>query len=549
MLQPGARIRASVSVPLLLVIAVAVLAVRAVAIAEPLGIDQSLWASAVRAMDHGQRLYRDVWEQRPPGIYLTYLAGFRLLGWTPGTLAWLDLFASAATAALLYATVRTLATSTAAAATTAIYATMTMPAWLYGYSGFLERSVCETFIVPCVAGAALAAARAWRRPGMATAAAAIIGFLVGTAVVFKPNAGLYLPALLAWLACFVRTPSARRPGPTYARWVAAAAAAAIVPCALAFLWIWQQGTLNDARVAIIDFNRFYVAEGATPAIVIVGFAKAVWLRIKTEPLWLGGAMGAVVAMWELARRQRLTPLAALAVLWGGAAAAVILVNGVRLFNSYFINALAPLAVMTAWLLTDVLNRPGRRVLQLAGLAMLAWLLVERGYAGRVMDSASADLRRLTGQTSEEDYLHAFGGYDNRRGYSARANEELAAYVRANTSPDDRIFLFGINAAGVYFLADRLPAHRFLRVNFFYPETFPHPAFTLEAVTGELARARPRLVIFERLNSPSDWARTVDAMEQRPEVRQLLDAYTLEARIEDFTIYRLGTDTSAPSAAP
>ena len=39
--------------------------------AEPLGIDQSLWASAVRGLARGQRLYRDVWEQRPPGIYLT----------------------------------------------------------------------------------------------------------------------------------------------------------------------------------------------------------------------------------------------------------------------------------------------------------------------------------------------------------------------------------------------------------------------------------------------------------------------------------------------
>jgi 4-amino-4-deoxy-L-arabinose transferase-like glycosyltransferase len=39
-----------------------------VAIAEPLGIDQSLWASAVRGMAKEQRLYRDVWEQRPPGV-------------------------------------------------------------------------------------------------------------------------------------------------------------------------------------------------------------------------------------------------------------------------------------------------------------------------------------------------------------------------------------------------------------------------------------------------------------------------------------------------
>ncbi len=39
--------------------AVAALLVRLVSIAEPLGIDQSLWASAARGMSRHQLLYRD----------------------------------------------------------------------------------------------------------------------------------------------------------------------------------------------------------------------------------------------------------------------------------------------------------------------------------------------------------------------------------------------------------------------------------------------------------------------------------------------------------
>ena len=78
-------------------VAVGCLLLRIVSIAEPLGIDQSLWASAVRGMSRGQLLYRDVWEQRPPGIYLIYLFGFSTLGWTAATVAWLDILAYAAT--------------------------------------------------------------------------------------------------------------------------------------------------------------------------------------------------------------------------------------------------------------------------------------------------------------------------------------------------------------------------------------------------------------------------------------------------------------------
>ena len=93
---------------LFLAIAALALLVRVVSIAEPLGIDQSLWASAVRGMARGQLLYHDVWEQRPPGIYLTYLAGFTVLGWRPSTVVWLDILASAAATMLLYAIVRRL---------------------------------------------------------------------------------------------------------------------------------------------------------------------------------------------------------------------------------------------------------------------------------------------------------------------------------------------------------------------------------------------------------------------------------------------------------
>src|SRR5262245_47486569 len=90
----------------LLTAAIAGLAIRLFSVVEPLGIDQSLWASAVRGMSRHQLLYRDVWEQRPPGIYLTYLAGFRILGWTPAAVAWLDILASTATALLIFLLVR-----------------------------------------------------------------------------------------------------------------------------------------------------------------------------------------------------------------------------------------------------------------------------------------------------------------------------------------------------------------------------------------------------------------------------------------------------------
>jgi 4-amino-4-deoxy-L-arabinose transferase-like glycosyltransferase len=518
----------------LLAVATAALLIRCVTIAEPLGIDQSLWASAVRGMARGQLLYHDVWEQRPPAIYWTYLAAFKVLGWKTSTVAWLDMFAAWGTTMLLFVLGRRLAGSLTGATAAALYAVLTHPAWLFGHGGFLERSVCETFTPLCVALAAWGATR--YRDGGSTGWMALCGIFASAAVVYKPNAGLYFPALLLWLALYRREPELSR----VVRGGAIAIAASTILPAITLLWLWRLDLLHDAKVAVIDFNRFYVSQGFSIAGYALDFSKAVWLRIKTDPLWTAGAMGAVAAIWGLARTRSLPPAAGLAVLWGGAGALVIAVNGAWLFNSYFMQVFAPLALLGAWLLSDAARHSkGYRVLALATGMVMAILLVTRNYPARVLTYARADLAALRGHISEAEYFEQyFGGYGNDRGYSARANAELAAFVRARTTPDDRIFLFGINGAGVYFLTDRLTAHRFLRVNDFVEMTFPDPAFRLESVVSDLQARRPRYLIFERLNSKSEMGQAADRLQEEPSVLRLLAAYHRETQIEDFTVYRL-----------
>jgi 4-amino-4-deoxy-L-arabinose transferase-like glycosyltransferase len=526
------RLRVPLIIALAMVAAGALL-LRTVSIAEPLGIDQSLWASAVRGMSRGQLLYRDVWEQRPPGIYWTYLAAFQVFGWTSSAaVAWLDLLAAAATTLLLFGIVRRISDATTGMAAAALYAVLTMPAWLYRYGGFLERSVCETFIVVCVAASFWCAVRLRERATLISAAG--VGFFAGAAVVFKPNAGLYFLAVSGWLALYM--PRDRR---VIARsLIASVLASAIMPI-IAVLWLWRLGLLADAKTAVVDFNRFYVSQGFTLGGYARDFSKAIWFRVETDPLWLAGAIGSLVALWALAQRRRLSPLAGLAMLWGAAAALVIIVNGARLFNTYFIQAFAPLAVLTAWLLTESARESRLRGL-IAGATglLMAIVLLQRHYPAKVIDSASDDFDLLRGALDRTAYLDQFGGYGNRRGYSAHANEELATYVRAHTAPDDRIYLFGINGAGIYFAADRLTAHRFLRVNFFVPAEFPDPRFRLQAVLDDLAARRPRYLIFERLNSSSEMAKAVDGLPGQPEVIRLLGDYRLETQIEDFSLYRL-----------
>lgn len=519
----------------LLSLSLAALALRTVSVAEPLGIDQSLWASAVKGMSRGQLLYRDVWEQRPPGIYFLYLLAFHTFGWTTAAVAWLDVLASAATTLLIFVITRRLSNTTTGALAAALYALFTMPAWLYGHSGFLERSVSETFIVVCIALGAWCAVEFLERRSLLAAFG--VGLFAGAAIVLKPNAGLYLPALVLWMLAY--TGSLRRGGvPQAVRAVGFAALGVLILPVLTVLWLWRLDLLQEAGVAVVDFNRFYVGQGFTPAGYALSFSKAVFLRMKTDPIWLAGSVATVVALWDLARQRRLSPLAGLAVFWGGAAALVIIVNGARLFNSYFIQAFPPLTILAAWFLTHGLRAGlARRVLVVATALAMTTVLVQRNYATRVLDSARADIDFLRGDVAPTTYLERFGGYANRRGYSARANAELAAYVEAHTEPGEQIFLFGISGAGVYFLSDRLTAHRFLRVNFFVATDFPDPRFRLEPVASDLAARRPRYIILERLHSTSEMARAVDDLPSNPIVVEMLAGYRLDTQIEDFTLYR------------
>jgi hypothetical protein len=513
------------------------------AIGEPLGIDQGLLASGARALARGQVLYRDVWDQKPPAIFLTYLAAFSLFGWTPSSVAWLDIVTVAATTILLFSIVRSLGGAMMGTIAVAVYATLTMPGWLYRYGGFLERSVAETFITFFVALAAWCAVHVGRsRAG--NVAAAGMGLAAGIAVSFKPNAALYLPALLIWIAVAAigRTASAsiaavmdvRR----FLKIVVISGLASLVIPALMLAWLWGHGVMSDAKIALIDFNRFYVAENFSLGSFAVDFSKAVWLRIKTDPLWAAGSIAAVAAAWELVRAKRLEPVPALAILWGAAAAAVIFVNGVRLYNTYFIQVLAPLAVLASWLFATASQRPlPHKALALTAAIVVAGLLARKNFPSKVYEIASADVAALTGHADRVTYLDRFGGYATGRGYSARANDELAGYIRTRTTSGDLIYQFGINSAGLYFASDRRQAQRFLRVNEFVPAVFPAPGFDLASVTQELASRKPIYLVFEELHTGTEMANAVDRLQEAPEIKALLEPYQLETRIEDFTVYR------------
>jgi len=513
-----------------LIAVVGVFILRLPGIVQPMGPDQGLYATIAWCMQRGLALYRDLFEQKPPGLFLTYRLGFALFGSRTSAIFWLDYLAGAGTVLVLFDLGRRLVSLRFGALTAALAAFATLPAARYANGGFVERSVTEPFVTLFASAAAWAAVRVFMGRGDSWTFAA--GLFVGVAVLYKQTALIYLPALALWM--LIATDFAR--GRRFALY---ASAGVVVPPLLAFIWLWLRGVLADAWITLVEYNVAYLAVGDHGlGFTVNRFAHEVWRRVTGDEVWAVGTVGAVAAVW--ADRWRSTAAgraASLGIVWLAAALTATVANGPRVFTTYFTTSLAPLSLLSAWLFHQTLGSGGRRktAIGLAALAFAAGMIVRSGSMNRLVSSTAWDTRHLLGQTGRQEYLQRFRSR-SAHAFSAADNERLADYIRAHTDARDRLFVFGM-AAGTYFSSGRLPASSFL---FAYPAVsnmIDQPRFSVEALAAELVHTAPRYIVLQRHNGDefSGW-HAMDSFAAPPMVA-LLRNYRQETEIGDFVLYR------------
>ena len=133
--------------------------------------------------------------------------------------------------------------------------------------------------------------------------AAGVGLVRGSRRRVQTKCGALFPRDPVLDVALSRSRSRALPGSPGAPGVIAVIASVVAP-ALTVLWLWRLDLLGDARVAVLEFNRFYVSQGLTLKGYAIDFSKAIWLRMKTDPLWLAGGVGSLVV--ALGARQEAT---------------------------------------------------------------------------------------------------------------------------------------------------------------------------------------------------------------------------------------------------
>lgn len=398
--------------------------------------DENVYSSIATRILEGERLYEGAVDHKPPGIMVTYAALYALFGrYQLLPVRVLLCLVVVATALVLARAAARVIDERAAKVSGFLY----VAASVWGSQYELQAANCELFLnLPMVGAAYLVLNRA---PGQGRWCFLLAGLLTAIAGLYKYQACLFGVGWAVMVVADARLSWRER----LAR-LAGLATGFALACATFLATMYASGAWDAFVFWGWGYNFEYMdalstGDKALRAILHSAGIAAFWL-----PLWFG--------MGRLDARLRWTMLP-----WFGAALLVVAQGG-RFFTHYYLVALPALCVLAA----PALLRAGRRARVARGLAVC-------------FSAASLVLSTTMPEVPREQRL------------GDEANLRIAAWIRAHTGPDDRVFAWG-GPGNVYHLADRVMGSRFPSSNYHTGKIWGTPLQDARA-TGTEAYRVPR----------------------------------------------------------
>lgn len=509
--------------PLLLLLVL----LRLPSLAQPAGGDQGLYVYTAQRILAGDVPYRDVWDQKPPGIGFLYALPSAL--WPHDSLVpAADLIAACGVAILLVVLGRRRYTLHVGAGAAALFLLLGDP-YLQRLSGVYVRGQCEPFMALAItAGLVLLASP---RRGASHLAGA--GVALAAAFWLKYNAAAY--ALVLAAAAWAWTPSGdashRRPLRDLC-WIAAGYVA--VSAAVLGYFAWH-GALVELRLATIDYNLAYSNETYDSPIGLPAYVLSMpFERARVDILWFAGGIGTLL----LAARAR-TRASLVAVAWVVAAMASVAINGSRGLPNYFVQAAPALAlVASAGLATLAGARTWLRVATAAVILLGLWRVgADAPVAGfrlagmpGLVENLRFDLAYLRGTIDRDTYLDRFKGVK----FHALEIDKLSRFINETTDPGDSVLVFGFSGGSVGWRTGRPSPTRFFWSR---PVTIDfaadRPGYGWKGLLADVSARPPALVALQK----DEW-RSRDHFLSRPDLRQWLeDGYEPVRETEMFEVWR------------
>ncbi|MDQ6721187.1 MAG: hypothetical protein M3003_10400 [Candidatus Dormibacteraeota bacterium] len=421
--------------------------------------DEAIYGSIAALMNGGGALYGEGGvDNKPPGIFWVYAATFHVAGTYQMTAVHaVALLVIAATCVVLFVLGRSMAGVRAGLLAVLIYGILTGA----GNPRLLASNTELFMMLPLTASVLLMLRRQWLWSGA----------LLVVSGAFRQVAAVNL--LLVPVAVVLLEPPDRRlrASGLFAGGVGGALVIGAILLALtgslAGFWNWTVGSLYG-----------YAATNWTPGLV--------WMRAKDSIVPFVGSMAAVwVAAVAFAWRWRRLPTGQrLVVAWLLVSVPGSLAGG-HLSWHYFIQVMGPLALLAAFAVDEALNTPIRRWVAGAAMAGLAAPMIGWGLFDVAADPLTYDF-----------------------GAPVPQHETVAAYIRARTRPEDRVFVWG-DWPALYVESDRVMASRFpgflrgfARGSGLPPNNWDTTAEVWPELQADLVRNPPALIVD---TAPANWS--------------------------------------------
>lgn len=440
---------------------------------EEQGRDSGAFAYTGAALLNGEVPYRDVWDHKPPLVYVFNAVAFALLGANRWALWLLEVTVTFGTGVLFWALLRAVfQRGGLALAGGVIFLLQAHHFVLVGNGNYTETYALLGQVMCLWAG--------WRFGQRPTARAGLlVGISAGLIFLTRQNS---IGVALAFAPALLLHPALRadrlRGLAVAAAGVGAGGLAVLGAAALAFA---ACGALDEALDAVIVapamLHTWFADDRIGPGTTVCAALESRGFVVALAPLLPFALAGIVLAGRRLARRTEARPPAVffawVALTFG---LDLVLVNlSSAAYNHYFITPM-PAFVLLVTLALDALTRPAKtgrgrrwrnRAVFAAGVylvlfyALLYWFLL-------VLDLAAED--------------DPFG--------SPRLHP-LTGYVREHTDPDDYVLVWGA-ASEIYFQADRRSPSRY---HYSYPLVVADYAGpdVIAAFVAELRAHPPRLI--------------------------------------------------------
>jgi hypothetical protein len=477
----------------------------------PFGDDQGLYFYVGREWKHGPLPYRDVFDHKPPGIYVIYRLALTLFGEHLGSSKVLELLCVLALG--LVAT--RLVVPRGARVPKGLYAASATLASVAHYGHFDFWNSYQTEIWYTTLGmAAIAAALHVKDTRRASFA---LGLFASLGVLMKPMSVLYSGIGVALLLVRLVRESAQA---AHSRSRASSAEKSRRIMAFLRLLVGSSGwAMLGSALPLVLLLAYFGAHHALDAlvdIVVYGnrhYAKTfknvtTWqdvLRLHRDELLILGVLGQLVVATTLARgvlgivgrRGEMVRRAALGLSLIAAASAAVTVQQ-KFFGVHWVTVFGPLTFGLMALVYEARKllapKLGPALATALPVALLALGYMCNPHDQRVLSrEQGAVLDLVTGKTTRHAFARRFDAVP--MGYFQVDVDAVSDYLNAHKNPDDRVCVRGFDTQ-IYAQTGMRYGGRFFWTNYiWHPKSYRHDDFVAED-RAYFEKTLPRFVVTE-----------------------------------------------------